>query len=877
MKKLLLSALAAVVLASSADAESLAGKKIYLNPGHGGFEASAGTKVPGVFTNGYRSDGSVATDRWNATIPFPNVCEEGCWESKHNLWRGLELRRLLEEAGATVMMSRTENRPEDDRILVEIGREATSWQADMFLSIHSNGNGSNHLMTMYRGADPRPGQPFNINDPDIPASKEMARTGWKHLHDNLLTCWQAQKNINSPYAVSDSAFYSSWTDGYHLGVLREMWRPGYLAEIAFHDYKPEAHRMLSKDYSNIVAYQLYTGICDYFQAPLPTTGIIAGAAKDAKRILRDPLYLGATFGDHDQYKPINGAKVTLTGNGVNKTYTTDNYYNGIYYFPDLAPGTYHIKIEADGYTTYEEDVTCEAAKVRGTIAMLDDPDYDPAADRGRANVFASALEAVSANNIRFTLNADATSVCVNLLKNGSVVKTIDLGPQARGTVNTTIPGSELADGQYEWSITAKADPIVGEPVQFSENGDQMLDIANTRSVAIDRNPASPFFGRIYATSIEANGKKGARMGTGVYILDAAHTDITDQGNKPYQGGQKWAGNSSPMRLFVADDGKVYVCDWSDGHSGAWIIDPAKPEADFSPVFADGSRNADGWVTIGGNGVHGSIVDLCVTGTGADTKLYTADEDIPDKGFIARYDIGALEQPWAAAPSKIYGNYNGHLANTSQTISPDGRGGLWIGHNRDTNSDQYPSAIHINGKTGEYDYHCGNTAIFKTSTPMGALAVNHDGSLIAVAGKTDIRVAKVTFDANDKPSLELLYAIGSTYGSRPFDCEFDAADNLYVAYNDNAGGIGVWALPKEKNEYTTPARMPLNMSSGINATEVADTDIAYDGSTITAAGEMVEVFGISGTMVAKGYSIDATSLLPGVYVVRAGAKSLKIVK
>ena len=341
MKKLLLGSLALCAAVFMADAGNLAGKKIYLNPGHGGYEASKGTRIPGVFANGYRSDGSDATDRWNATIPFPNVCEEGCWESKHNLWRGLELRRLLEAAGAEVKMSRTENRPEDDRIVLEIGREASSWGADMFLSIHSNGSGVNHLLTLFRGADPRPGLPFDINDPDRPESEEMASIGWQHLHDNLLTCWQAKKDPAAPYAVADSAFYSSWTSGYHLGVLREMWCPGYLAEIAFHDYKPEAHRMLSRDYSNIIAYMLYTGICDYFEAPMPQTGIVAGAVKDGKRIFRNPLFAGYSLGDHDQYMPVNGAKVTLTGNGVNKTYTTDDYYNGIYYFPRHGAGHIH--------------------------------------------------------------------------------------------------------------------------------------------------------------------------------------------------------------------------------------------------------------------------------------------------------------------------------------------------------------------------------------------------------------------------------------------------------------------------------------------------------------------------------------------------------
>ena len=109
MKKFLLTAAACMIAgALGAQAQTIAGKKIYLNPGHGGYEATTGTVVPGQFANGYRSDGSVATDRWVATIPYPKVCEEGVWESKHNLWRGLELRRLLEKDGAIVMMSRVD-------------------------------------------------------------------------------------------------------------------------------------------------------------------------------------------------------------------------------------------------------------------------------------------------------------------------------------------------------------------------------------------------------------------------------------------------------------------------------------------------------------------------------------------------------------------------------------------------------------------------------------------------------------------------------------------------------------------------------------------------------------------------------------------------
>lgn len=876
MKKLIAAALLGLMAVPFADAGSLAGKKIYLNPGHGGYEATTGTYIPGQFANGYRSDGSTATDRWVATIPYPTVCEEGVWESKHNLWRGLELKRLLEQAGANVMMSRTQNRPEDDRILQEIGTEATQWGADMFLSIHSNASGVNYMLTIFRSADPRPGQPFDKSAPDIPASKEMATIGWKHLHDNPLTCWQARKTLDNPYVAADSVFYGT----YHLGVLRKLFVPGYLAEIAFHDYKPEAHRMLSPDYSNIVAYMLYTSICEYFDAPLPATGIVAGEVKDSQRILRDPLFLGATFGDHDQYLPLNGAKVTLTGNGVNKTYVTDNNYNGIYYFPDLAPGTYNIKVEMDGYTTYEGTAVCEAAKTRGPIVMMDDPNYDPADEQGSANVYASALEVVGGNTVRFTLNADATSVTLNLLKNGQTVKSLDLGPQAKGTNTVEIPDAGVAEGEYQWSLTARADALTGQPAQFTVNGDPLLDIANARGVAVDVNQSSPWFGRVYVTSVEGNGKKGARMGTGIYVLDAALTDVTGQGGTPYGGGQAWKGNSSPMRLNVAPDGKVWICDWADSHAGVYTMDPANPSADFVGFFG-GTRNADGLAAEGGVQLNGSVADLCVLGTGADTKLYTVDEDITSFGFANvpyRYNIGTAQAPYTKAPDKCYGNFDTRLKNANVTLSHDGRGGLWVCQYRyDNNSPETPVLMHINGQTDDWDYFCGDKEIFLGSIPIGGMAASPSGKYVAVPDLAEIRIGEVTWDASGTPSVSFKYSIGSTYGSRPFTAAFDAADNLYVAYNDNGGGIGGWALPKENNEYTTVANAALPVSAGIAGNLVDETAIHYFNNTVTADGALVEVFSATGVKVAEGYRVDTSAFPAGVYVVRSGAKTLKIRK
>lgn len=57
-------------------------------------------------------------------------------------------------------------------------------------------------------------------------------------------------------------------------------------------------------------------------------------------------------------------------------------------------------------------------------------------------------------------------------------------------------------------------------------------------------------------------------------------------------------------------------------------------------------------------IHGSVSHCYITGTGADTKLYTYDEDLPQK--INLYEIGNLDSPWVDAPTPL--TYPGSIAN-----------------------------------------------------------------------------------------------------------------------------------------------------------------------------------------------------------------------
>ena len=89
---------------------------------------------------------------------------------------------------------------------------------------------------------------------------------------------------------------------------------------------------------------------DYFKAEPETKSYILGTVKDEHEAFVHELYKYAP-NTNDQYAPLNGAVVTLSKESgeVVATYTVDQNYNGLFYFPDLEPGTYKLMATTEGY------------------------------------------------------------------------------------------------------------------------------------------------------------------------------------------------------------------------------------------------------------------------------------------------------------------------------------------------------------------------------------------------------------------------------------------------------------------------------------------------------------------------------------------------
>lgn len=314
-----------------ARAQDLSGVKIHINPGHGGWDSN---------------------DRGIATPLYPNIGPNvGFWESQSNLDKGLQLREMLEKLGASVQMSRTQNRTEDDLPLSTIVRMANEYQADFMLSVHSNaGSGTaNYVLQLYAGKDLNDMHVYPTPIPWSDESRAISTEIAKNQIKNQLTHW-----TSANYSVYGDKTYArmfmGWSDGY--GVLRGLTVPGVISEGSMHDYIPENYRLMNMEYKWLEAWNFKKAFCTYFKNAEIPTGNVAGWVKDSRNLILDGTY--KKYGK-DLLLPIDGAVVTIEETGG--TYTVDNQRNGVYVFKDLNPGNYTVKVEAEGYYPQETQIS----------------------------------------------------------------------------------------------------------------------------------------------------------------------------------------------------------------------------------------------------------------------------------------------------------------------------------------------------------------------------------------------------------------------------------------------------------------------------------------------------------------------------------------
>jgi hypothetical protein len=405
--------------------------------------------------------------------------------------------------------------------------------------------------------------------------------------------------------------------------------------------------------------------------------------------------------------------------------------------------------------------------------------------------YASGIS-VSGGTVTFILNEPADEVTV-ILDGGA--NTLLLGAQGQGAHSFSLSGATAfaivvtRSGVAPWTL-------------ISSDSNPLLQFNTPRGVAVNLNPTTPGFGRIYvANAGSGSTTSGRALGDGLYVMAADQSDVLGRGNTASTaglafdatGGTAAPGANSPWRLEVGEDGNLYIADFSTNTACIYFTD--------RDVLAGGQVLAGlGWnrpasqntvhTTIGGSPiVRGSL-------GGGNLTVWTTDGryNFPAGGSmnrLMRWDVGAGPLPYANPPTLLANpllNANADVT-TDCDRGPDGK--FFLMQNRANGTEAGLFVVDTDGATVLWNSltttrsisnNPAATDILRTSR---AIKVSADNSRIAIL-RDDLQtwVIPLIGGIPDLPTRELV----TTYSGAPTtlgrDVCWDAAGNLYALSSGN---------------------------------------------------------------------------------------------
>ena len=320
--------------------------------------------------------------------------------------------------------------------------------------------------------------------------------------------------------------------------------------------------------------------------------------------------------------------------------------------------------------------------------------------------------------------------------------------------------------------------------------------------------------------------EGTGDNKGMYIYDA---ELNKLNTTPYVSTD--AAWDAPKRLAVASDGSVFIAEYSDGHSGVYVMDPANPE-NISQFFA-GTRDGSGVFTNEGVNVGSSTSGISIYKSGAESQLIVYNEDFGSTlGNICIYYIGnedgSIVKTWTGAPSEVYGkgsNLAGLVNKNGQPILTDY--GFFVstlryagGNNSYATSLRYYNFAQECEFSSHYDQYVG----YVNGSNDGALALSNDQKYLVLP---DDNNQFVVFECswNEEGDLSVKYVESFVHNLGPiYQLSFDYAGRLVASA---ANHISLFTMPTADNTVVIPAKTALadaTPSSVENVVKEATLDI-----------------------------------------------------
>ena len=291
----------------------------------------------------------------------------------------------------------------------------------------------------------------------------------------------------------------------------------------------------------------------------------------------------------------------------------------------------------------------------------------------------------------------------------------------------------------------------------------------SQGVAVDKNPASPYYGYTYVTAAtdgasDGDSDRADTQKRGIFVFDAELNSLNPDnvGFLPANAAALMTDASRQAMHRVAVNpvnNHVAFCYNVEGASAIWSMDPANLTGDAVNLIEGlGITKANAFCFDAEGTLY--VMDNANTATG---------------GTIVKVVNGELV---TVAQDATWGVQDNSLVS-------DGRGGLWVAQNR-WNVDVYAVLSHVNA-AGEVDFAVTKDspeevkALFPqdaNASYRGQCAYNVEKDVLAFGGNKVVALFQVTYDEAGVPSIEKL-ATTEVIGSNIDGVDFYANGDLAV--------------------------------------------------------------------------------------------------
>lgn len=503
----------------------------------------------------------------------------------------------------------------------------------------------------------------------------------------------------------------------------------------------------------------------------------------------------------------------------------------------------------------------------------------------RATPYASGITNNS-GTISFILNESADNVKI-IFDGGGVGNTNDLGALPKGVASFSLG----AHSSWEIHVT-KSTALVW--TQISADTNVYNQFYQPRSTAVNRNPASPAFGRVYVlengpAALVGTTASGRPINKGIYAMNSDLSDALGQGNTGLKGGLETVvgqnGTSyflsvnsayDPWKLVVGEDDYVYIPNANNPLGALARIDANLTAGELVLAGVGNTVRPDLHTVVYGVKVTGSLGAGTLSVLGIDGQWPGASNS------VMRWNIGAGNAgtlPAETVPTQLFPATAVGTTEQDSDLDVHPNGNIFVHIYRSTVNSPTPS-LQVFNPTGTrlYTSVSGSADAFLASR---SIKISPDGSKLAIfrANRQTV-ILGLTNGVPDLSSSNQVATFTQTGAITSRSVDWDAAGNLYVANNGNellrvfSPGGSKTAITKSDGTFELVA--PSTVVNVTAATPTADETGPVNGVfTLTRTGDLGLPLTVNYTVSGTATSGSDYTALPGTVTFQAGAISTNI--